>query len=107
MRTTPGAKARPLPTVTWERFRAMVDAGASDTAGQEFVFDRLGIGPNGRVLGRFRATGLREMMQHLKREKIDFRQRRANGLKDKFKFKAEMDEEARNHMFGHLKTKVA
>jgi pilus assembly protein CpaF len=24
-----------------------------------FVFDRLGIGPNGRVLGRFRATGLR------------------------------------------------
>jgi len=26
-----------------------------------FVFDRLGIGPNGRVLGRFRATGLRPM----------------------------------------------
>jgi pilus assembly protein CpaF len=24
-----------------------------------FVFDRLGIGPNNRVLGRFRATGLR------------------------------------------------
>jgi pilus assembly protein CpaF len=24
-----------------------------------FVFDRLGVGPNGRVLGRFRATGLR------------------------------------------------
>ena len=24
-----------------------------------FVFDRLGLGPNGRVLGRFRATGLR------------------------------------------------
>jgi len=24
-----------------------------------FVFDRLGIGTNGRVLGRFRATGLR------------------------------------------------
>src|SRR5436305_11560682 len=27
-----------------------------------FVFDRLGIGPNGRVLGRFRATGLRPML---------------------------------------------
>jgi pilus assembly protein CpaF len=26
-----------------------------------FVFDRYGIGPNGRVLGRFRATGLRPM----------------------------------------------
>jgi pilus assembly protein CpaF len=26
-----------------------------------FVFDRLGIGPHGRVLGRFRATGLRPM----------------------------------------------
>jgi pilus assembly protein CpaF len=26
-----------------------------------FVFDRLGVGPNGRVLGRFRATGLRPM----------------------------------------------
>ena len=24
-----------------------------------FVFDRLGVGPNGRVLGRFRATGAR------------------------------------------------
>jgi pilus assembly protein CpaF len=24
-----------------------------------FLFDRLGVGPNGRVLGRFRATGLR------------------------------------------------
>ena len=24
-----------------------------------FVFDRLGIGPNGRVIGRFRATGVR------------------------------------------------
>ena len=32
---------------------------------------------------------------------------RAIALKDKFTFKAEMDEEARNHMFGHLKTKVA
>ena len=28
-------------------------------------------------------------------------------LKDKFTFKAEMDEEAKNIMFGHLKTKVA
>ena len=27
----------------------------------------------------FRATGLRDMMEHLKREKVDFRQRRANG----------------------------
>jgi catechol 2,3-dioxygenase-like lactoylglutathione lyase family enzyme len=27
----------------------------------------------------FRATGLREMIEHLRREKIDFRQRRANG----------------------------
>lgn len=35
-------RARRLPTVTWERFRAMVDAGTSDRAGQEFVFDRLG-----------------------------------------------------------------
>jgi len=26
-----------------------------------FVFDRIGIGPNGRVLGRFRATGLRPL----------------------------------------------
>jgi pilus assembly protein CpaF len=26
-----------------------------------FVFDRLGIGQRGRVLGRFRATGLRPM----------------------------------------------
>ena len=32
---------------------------------------------------------------------------RAIALKDKFTFKTEMDEEARNHMFGHLKTKVA
>jgi GST-like protein len=32
---------------------------------------------------------------------------RAIALKDKFTFKADMDEEARNHMFGHLKTKVA
>jgi len=32
---------------------------------------------------------------------------RALALKDKFTFKAEMDEEARNIMFGHLKTKVA
>jgi GST-like protein len=32
---------------------------------------------------------------------------RASVLKDKFTFKAEMDEEAKNIMFGHLKTKVA
>jgi GSH-dependent disulfide-bond oxidoreductase len=32
---------------------------------------------------------------------------RAIALKDKFTFKTEMDEEARNYMFGHLKTKVA
>jgi GST-like protein len=32
---------------------------------------------------------------------------RAVALKDKFTFKAEMDDDARNHMFGHLKTKVA
>jgi GST-like protein len=32
---------------------------------------------------------------------------RASALKDKFTFKAEMDEEAKNFMFGHLKTKVA
>ena len=32
---------------------------------------------------------------------------RAIALKDKFTFKAEMDDEARNHMFGHLNTKVA
>jgi GST-like protein len=32
---------------------------------------------------------------------------RANALKDKFTFKTDMDDEARNHMFGHLKTKVA
>ena len=32
---------------------------------------------------------------------------RAIALKDKFTFKAEMDEEARHFMFGHLKTKAA
>ena len=32
---------------------------------------------------------------------------RAIALKDKFTFKAEMDDEARNIMFGHLKTKAA
>jgi GST-like protein len=32
---------------------------------------------------------------------------RAIALKDKFTFKAEMDDEAKNIMFGHLKTKVA
>jgi GST-like protein len=32
---------------------------------------------------------------------------RAIALKDKFTFKAEMDDEARNFMFRHLKTKVA
>jgi GST-like protein len=32
---------------------------------------------------------------------------RALALKDKFTFKADMDDEARNIMFGHLKTKVA
>jgi GST-like protein len=32
---------------------------------------------------------------------------RANGLKDKFKFKAEMDDEARANMFRHLKTQAA
>ena len=32
---------------------------------------------------------------------------RAIALKDKFTFKAEMDEDARNFMFGHLKTKAA
>ncbi|MGH6779557.1 MAG: glutathione S-transferase family protein, partial [Bradyrhizobium sp.] len=32
---------------------------------------------------------------------------RAIALKDKFTFKAEMDDEARNLMFGHLKTKAA
>jgi GSH-dependent disulfide-bond oxidoreductase len=32
---------------------------------------------------------------------------RANGLKDKFKFKAEMDDEARANMFRHLKTAAA
>jgi GST-like protein len=32
---------------------------------------------------------------------------RAIALKDKFTFKTEMDDEARNLMFGHLKTKVA
>jgi GST-like protein len=32
---------------------------------------------------------------------------RAIALKDKFVFKADMDDEARNFMFGHLKTKVA
>jgi GST-like protein len=32
---------------------------------------------------------------------------RALALKDKFVFKAEMDDEARHIMFGHLKTKAA
>src|SRR5499427_536157 len=32
---------------------------------------------------------------------------RAIALKDKFVFKAEMDEDARNYMFGHLKTRAA
>jgi GST-like protein len=32
---------------------------------------------------------------------------RANGLKDKFKFKTEMDDEARANMFRHLKTQAA
>jgi GST-like protein len=32
---------------------------------------------------------------------------RAASLKDKFTFKADMDDEARNFMFGHLKTKAA
>jgi GST-like protein len=32
---------------------------------------------------------------------------RAIALKDKFKFKTDMDDEAKNIMFGHLKTKVA
>ena len=32
---------------------------------------------------------------------------RAIALKDKFTFKTEMDDEARNIMFGHLKTKAA
>jgi GST-like protein len=32
---------------------------------------------------------------------------RAIALKDKFTFKAEMDDEARHIMFGHLKTKAA
>ena len=32
---------------------------------------------------------------------------RAIALKDKFTFKAEMDDEARNFMFGHLKTRAA
>jgi GST-like protein len=32
---------------------------------------------------------------------------RAIALKDKFVFKTEMDDEARNIMFRHLKTKVA
>jgi GSH-dependent disulfide-bond oxidoreductase len=32
---------------------------------------------------------------------------RANGLKDKFKFKAEMDDEARRNMFRHLHTTAA
>jgi GST-like protein len=32
---------------------------------------------------------------------------RAIALKDKFTFKTDMDDEARHHMFGHLKTKVA
>jgi GST-like protein len=32
---------------------------------------------------------------------------RAIALKDKFTFKAEMDDEARNYMFGHLKTRAA
>jgi len=32
---------------------------------------------------------------------------KAIALKDKFTFKAEMDDEARNFMFGHLKTKAA
>jgi GSH-dependent disulfide-bond oxidoreductase len=32
---------------------------------------------------------------------------RANGLKDKFKFKAEMDDEARRNMFRHLHTAAA
>jgi GST-like protein len=32
---------------------------------------------------------------------------RAIALKDKFTFKAEMDDEARNYMFGHMKTKAA
>ncbi len=32
---------------------------------------------------------------------------KANGLKDKFKFKTEMDDEARANMFRHLKTQAA
>jgi len=32
---------------------------------------------------------------------------RAIALKDKFTFKTELDEEAKNFMFGHLKTKAA
>ena len=32
---------------------------------------------------------------------------RAIALKDKFTFKTEMDDEAKNIMFGHLKTKAA
>jgi len=32
---------------------------------------------------------------------------KAIALKDKFTFKTELDEEAKNFMFGHLKTKAA
>ena len=39
-----------------------------------FVFDRLGIGPNNRVLGRFRATGLRPLFtERLKASGFSFR----------------------------------
>ena len=36
------AEAKRLPRLPWDRFRAMVHAGANGLAGQEFVFDRLG-----------------------------------------------------------------
>jgi len=48
---------------------------------------------------------------HLKRlvEEISARPAavRASGLKDKFKFKTEMDDEARRNMFRHLETTAA
>ena len=80
--------------------------------GRRHLHDRrhgcLGLGPHGALHPRRRRLG--EVSQRKKLvDEMSARPAaaRAMALKDRFKFKAEMDDEARGNMFKHLKVKAA
>src|SRR2546423_778548 len=77
--------------------------------GDQFKAEFLKVNPNGKVpaIGDDGYAKYRNVKRLVDEVSARPAAARAIALKDKFTFKTEMDEEARNFMFGHLKTKAA